>query len=214
MKKRPMMIAIAGASGSGKTTVAKYTTSQLSEIEVELYSEPPGLVFPMDNYYKDRSHLEPEERVGINYDHPDAFEWDLLREHLYDLKEGKSIERPRYSFVEHTRENETDTIEPADVIIFEGILALYDEDIRELLDYAFFIDTSLDECLARRMLRDIEERGRTPESVVEQWRETVRPGYHEFVLPTRKYADFIIEWDGETEKSLEGILAIVKDYLD
>ena len=137
-----------------------------------------------------------------------------MKKHLSEFLQGKIIERPIYSFAEHTREKRTEIIHPVDLIIFEGILALYNKEIRSMMNYKFFINTDLDECLRRRMGRDIGERGRTFESVSKQWKDTVKPSYTRYILPSIKNADFIVNWDGNTEKSIQGLVAIVKDHFN
>jgi len=211
---KPMLIGIGGASGSGKTTIAETIISNLPDISKELKRNLTGIIFGMDNYYKDQSDITFEERKKTNYDIPDAFEWPLMKKHLSEFLQGKIIERPIYSFAEHTREKRTEIIHPVDLIIFEGILALYNKEIRSMMNYKFFINTDLDECLRRRMGRDIGERGRTFESVSKQWKDTVKPSYTRYILPSIKNADFIVNWDGNTEKSIQGLVAIVKDHFN
>ena len=211
---KPMLIGIGGASGSGKTTIAETIISNLPDISKYLNRNLTAIIFGMDNYYNDQSNISFEERQKTNYDIPKAFEWKLMKKHLLEFLQGKIIERPVYSFAEHTREKRIEIIRPVDLIIFEGILALHDEDICKMMNYKFFINTDLDECLIRRMKRDTEERGRTVESVSKQWKDTVKPSYMRYILPSMKNADFIINWEGDTEKSIQGLVAIVKDHFN
>ncbi len=210
--KKPMLIGVTGASGSGKTTIAETIISNLPDISKYLNRNLTGIIFGMDSYYKDQSDITFEERQKTNYDIPDAFEWPLMKKHLSELLQSKRIEKPVYSFAEHTREKRTEITHPADLIIFEGILALYNNEICDLMSYKFFINTDLDVCLMRRMKRDMEERGRTFDSVSKQWEKTVKPSYIRYILPSLKNADFIINWEGNTEKSIQGIVAIIKDH--
>ncbi|WP_049925741.1 uridine kinase [Halopiger goleimassiliensis] len=176
-------IGIAGGTGAGKTTVARNVAEAVGE---------PVTRIPLDNYYEDLSHLAYEERTDVNYDHPDAFEWDLLREHLDALLMGQPIEMPQYDFEIHNRKDERVTVEPTDVIVLEGILALYDERIREMLDLRVYVMTDADVRILRRIERDVVERGRELEGVIDQYLETVKPMHERFVAPTRKNADVII----------------------
>lgn len=211
---KPMLIGIGGASGSGKTTIAETIISNLPDISKDLKRNLTAIIFGMDNYYNDQSNISFEERQKTNYDIPKAFEWPLMKKHISELLQGKIIERPVYSFGEHTREKRIEVIRPADLIIFEGILALYDKDICKMMNYKFFVNTDLDVCLMRRMKRDMEERGRTFESVSKQWEDTVKPSYMKYILPSIKNADFSINWEGYTEKSIQGIVAIIKDHFN
>lgn len=187
--ERPMIIGIAGGTGSGKTTVAKKVFQCINQEQVA--------VIEHDAYYKDQSHIEFEDRLKTNYDHPFAFDTELLLEHLLSLKKGTAIEKPVYSFVTHTRQLETVRVEPRKTIILEGILILEDERIRDLLDIKVYVDTDADVRIIRRMLRDIKDRGRTVDSVVEQYLSVVRPMHLQFVEPSKKYADIIVPEGGE-----------------
>ena len=177
------VIGIAGGTGAGKTTVARLITENVGESVTRI---------PLDNYYKDLSHLELEERAEVNYDHPSAFEWDLLREQLGDLLEGQSIEMPQYDFEIHNRKEESVTVPPTDVIIVEGILALYDEEINDMLDLRLYVETDADVRILRRIERDVIERGRSLEGVMDQYLSTVKPMHEQFIEPTKKHADLII----------------------
>ena len=162
-----------------------------------------------DSYYRDRSELEFADRENINYDHPDALEHDLLVKHLEQLKQGVPADVPLYDYAQHNRKSETTTIKPSRLLILEGFLILHSPEIRELLDLKVFVDVSLDICLIRRMRRDIEERGRSIESVLKQYEETVRPMYFQFIEPTRRYADIIVPRGGNNQSALD----VLTDHL-
>jgi len=189
MKQSGIIIGIAGASGSGKTLVAQTLFKKLGSDKVVIIQE--------DSYYKDLSHLPFEERMKFNFDHPDAFDHDLLIEHLGELREGKSIEHPIYDYTTHSRKKETRRVGPHQIIIIEGILILAIPEVRELLDIKVYIDTPPDICFIRRLQRDIKERGRSVENVIHQYLETVRPMYFQFVEPSKRYADIIIPRGGK-----------------
>jgi len=177
------VIGIAGGTGAGKTTVARLVTQHVDDSVTRI---------PIDNYYEDLSHLDFEERANVNYDHPSAFEWDLLREQLEALLEGQSVEMPQYDFEIHNREDERVTVEPTDVIVLEGIFALYDEAINEMLDLRLYVETDADVRILRRIDRDVVERGRDLEGVMDQYLSTVKPMHEQFIEPTKKHADLII----------------------
>jgi uridine kinase len=177
------VIGIAGGTGAGKTTVAREITEEVEDSVTRI---------PMDNYYEDLSHMNFEERKEVNYDHPSAFEWDLLREHMDTLLSGQSIEMPQYDFSAHNRMDETETVEPTDVVVLEGIFALHDEDLNEMLDIRVYVETDADVRILRRIERDVVERGRDLEGVIEQYLSTVKPMHEQFVAPTKKRADLII----------------------
>ncbi|TKX77353.1 uridine kinase [Halorubrum sp. SD626R] len=177
------VIGIAGGTGAGKTTVARLVTRDLGDDVTRI---------PLDNYYEDLTHLDFEERQSVNYDHPSAFEWDLLREHLETLLDGRPVEMPQYDFEVHNRKADTVTVEPTDVIVLEGILALYDEDINELMDLRLFVETDADVRILRRIRRDVIDRGRDLEGVIEQYLSTVKPMHEQFIEPSKKHADLII----------------------
>ncbi|WP_226003959.1 uridine kinase [Natrinema salinisoli] len=196
-------IGIAGGTGAGKTTVARTVADTVGEAVTRI---------PLDNYYEDLSHLAFEEREEINYDHPDAFEWDLLREQLETLLSGRSIEMPQYDFEVHNRTDERVTVEPSDIIVLEGILALHDEAIRELLDLRVYVMTDADVRILRRIERDVIERGRDLEGVIEQYLETVKPMHERFVAPTKKQADVIIP-EGANRMALDLLIEKVQSEL-
>src|SRR6056297_552627 len=177
------VIGIAGGTGAGKTTVAREITSEVEDSVTRI---------PMDNYYQDLSHMDYEEREEVNYDHPSAFEWDLLRDHMDALLSGQTIEMPQYDFSIHNRKDKTQTVEPTDVIVLEGIFALYDEDVNEMLDIRVFVETDADVRILRRIERDVVDRGRDLEGVIDQYLSTVKPMHEQFVAPTKKRADLII----------------------
>ncbi len=183
------IIGIAGGTGSGKTTVVRKILERLPENEV--------VVLPQDSYYKDSSHVPVEERQNINFDHPDAFEWSLLEEHLRMLKSGRSIEQPTYSYLTCTRQKETILIEPKQVIIVEGILALCDEKLREQMDMKIFVDADPDDRLIRVISRDVVERGRTAEMVMDRYERVLKPMHLQFIEPTKRYADLIVPQGGQ-----------------
>jgi len=199
------IIGIAGGTGSGKSTIAK---SLLKSASFER-----AAIIKQDNYYKDQSHLPYEERVLTNYDHPFAFDNDLLIEHLTKLRDGESIDMPEYDFKVHNRKEETIHIEPRDIIILEGILIFFDEAIRDLLDIKVFVDTDSDVRIIRRILRDMKERQRSMESVIEQYLTTVRPAHLQFVEPSKRYADIIIPEGGKNLVALDLLSAKIDEIL-
>ena len=202
---RPVFIGIAGGTGSGKTTVAEAILRQLPGVSI--------LVIPQDAYYKDRSDLPLDERAHINYDHPLAFDTELLIANLEALRRWEPIEMPVYNFRVHNREPYTRHVEPADVVIVEGILILDDARLRELLDIKIYVDTDADVRILRRLLRDIRERGRTVESVVDQYLTSVRPMHLQFVEPSKRYADIIIPEGGENRVAIDVIAAKIENIL-
>ena len=197
-----LVIGIAGGTGSGKTTVVRKIVESLPTGEV--------VVLPQDSYYKDSSHVPVEERQFINFDHPDAFEWSLLSEQLAMLKEGKAIEQPTYSYITCTRQPETIHIEPRKVVIVEGILALCDEGLREQMDLKIFVDADSDERLIRVISRDIVERGRTAEAVMERYTRILKPMHQQFIEPTKRYADLIIPEGGNNKVAID----ILRMYIE
>ncbi len=200
-----LIIGIAGGSGSGKTTVVNSIISQLKGKVV---------VIPQDSYYKDSGHLPIEERKHINFDHPDAIDFDLLNEHLKQIEEGKSIEQPVYSYITCTRsQDETITVKPAEVIIVEGILIYSHKELREQMDIKLFVDADDDDRLMRVMSRDILERGKTVEDVIERYSKTVKPMYLQFIEPTKRYADIIIPQGGHNQVAIDIISATIEQSI-
>mmetsp|Transcript_14782 Transcript_14782/g.25350 ORF Transcript_14782/g.25350 Transcript_14782/m.25350 type:complete len:468 (+) Transcript_14782:25-1428(+) len=180
----PFVIGVAGGTASGKTTVCKEI---LRRLDIQWVS-----TLPVDSFYRPLSKEEHDDVANYNFDHPNAFDWELLRSTLRDLKQCKQVNVPNYNFVTHSREEQTTPLYGADVIIVEGIMALYDADVRSELDMKIFVDTDSDSCLARRIRRDVAERGRTVDSVLDQYERFVKPMFDEFVSPTRRYADIIV----------------------
>jgi len=200
-----LVIGIAGGTGSGKTTVVRKIVESLPAGEV--------VVLPQDSYYKDSSHVPVEERQFINFDHPDAFEWSLLSEHLAMLKDGKAIEQPTYSYLTCTRQPETIHIEPREVVIVEGILALCDAKLREQMDLKIFVDADSDERLIRVISRDIVERGRTAEAVMERYTRILKPMHQQFIEPTKRYADLIIPEGGNNKVAIDILRMFIEKNL-
>jgi len=200
-----LVIGIAGGTGSGKTTVVQKIAQSFTEGEVAVMSH--------DSYYYDNSHLSLEERRRKNYDRPDAIEFDLMVKHVEALKEGKSVEQPTYSFITCTRQPETVTIEPKHVLIIEGILCLADEKLRNLMDVKVFVDCDSDVRLSRVIMRDILERGRNVEQVLDRYEKTVRPSHLQFIEPTKRYADIIVPQGGMNRKAIEILTQYIKQIL-
>jgi len=180
----PFVIGVAGGSGSGKSTV---TQQVLASFGAEMVS-----VVMQDDYYRDQSDLTPEVRRRQNYDHPQAFDWPLLVQHVRALRNGEAIEMPEYDFTIDNRSNRTIPVKPAPVIVIEGLFALYDADLRKQMSLKIFVDTAADVRFIRRLQRDIAERGRSTDSVIQQYLETVRPMYKQFIEPTKRHADVIL----------------------
>ena len=201
-----LVIGIAGGSGSGKTTVVKAITEKLNAKRV--------VVIPQDSYYKDSSDLSDEEKRNHNFDHPDAIDWDLLCEQLSELKQGKTIQQPVYSYISCSRsKTETVTVEPADVIIIEGILIFTCEHLREQMDVKIFVDADDDDRLMRVMARDISERGKDVHWVIERYSRTVKPMYLQFIEPSKRYADIIIPQGGHNKVAIDVITATIEKSL-
>lgn len=197
-----LIIGIAGGTGSGKTTVVEKVISSLPTGEVA--------VLPQDSYYKDSSHIPPEERQKINFDEPAAIEWPLLVKHLHDLKEGRPIDMPTYSYLTCTRQPESIRVEPRHVVIVEGILVLCDEVLRDMMDIKCFVDADADERLIRVISRDCISRGRTPQMVIDRYERVLKPMHCQYIEPTKRFADLIIP-QGGTNKVAIGLLT---DFID
>ncbi|QSX28628.1 MULTISPECIES: uridine kinase [Shewanella] len=204
-----VIIGIAGASASGKSLIAKTIYEELCH---DLGTDQIGVIAE-DAYYRDQSHLSMEERVQTNYDHPKAMDHQLLGQHLKALKEGQPVEIPVYSYTEHTRMKETRTMTPKKVIILEGILLLTDPELREQMDASVFMDTPLDICFLRRLTRDVAERGRTMESVISQYKKTVRPMFLQFIEPSKQYADIIVPRGGKNRIATDILKARIQHLL-
>jgi len=203
--RKPLVLGIAGGSGSGKSTIAKSILEAL----------PPGagVLLQQDHYYKPLTHLPPEERERVNFDHPDSLELDLLAVHIDALCSGKPIERPTYDFTRHDREPQGVRIEVTPVIVVEGILVLADEGLRSRFEVKLFVDTDADIRLMRRIRRDLEHRGRTFANVRKQYYETVRPMHMAFVEPSKRFADIIIPEGGQNQVALDFIVSHVRSRL-
>lgn len=202
---KPIIIAVAGGSASGKTTV-------IEEIK-HAFIDEDVVVIKHDDYYKDQSHLSREERRKTNYDHPSSLENDLLVKHLQMLINGQSIDKPIYDFVEQTRSSKTEKINPAKVILLDGILILEDARIRDLADIKIYVECDMDLRLIRRIQRDMVERGRSFENIINQYLTTVKPMHHLFVSPTKRYADVIIPNDYEHNVATDIIIQKIKSVL-
>ncbi len=195
------IIGITGGSGSGKSTIVRKISEVCSDFAF----------IPQDNYYKDAVYMSNTNITAFNFDHPDAFDSDLLYKNLKDLKDGKSIRMPEYDFVHHKRKNEYKEVKSSPLVILEGLMILYDPEIRKLLDLKIYVDTPDDIRFIRRMKRDIAERGRTVESVIKQYLDVVRPGHFLFIEPTKEYADIIIPEGGYNEGALKVLTAFVRE---
>ncbi|WP_411953513.1 uridine kinase [Alkalibacillus sp. S2W] len=206
MNDKPIIIGVAGGTGSGKTTVTRSICDQFENTSI--------LMLEQDSYYKDQSHIPFEERLNTNYDHPLAFDNDLLIDHLDRLSRRETVQKPVYNYELHTRSDETITVEPQEVIILEGILILEDEQLRNMMDIKVFVDTDADIRIIRRMMRDIKERGRTLESVMDQYMNVVRPMHLQFVEPAKRYADIIIPEGGENHVAIDLLSTKIKSIID
>jgi len=198
------IIGISGGSGSGKTTIVRKISESIQDF----------VFIPQDNYYKSAEFINNSNITEFNFDHPNAFDKDLMIAHLTDLKEGRSIQMPQYDFVHHRRMKETIDVSPRKVIIFEGIMVFYEKSVRDLMDLKIYVDTPDDIRFIRRLERDVNERGRTQESVIKQYLDVVRPGHFEFIEPTKSYADIIIPEGGMNMNALQVLASFIKDIAD
>lgn len=203
---KPILIGVAGGSASGKSSLSQrlYTTFEKTNSVI---------IIKEDDYYKDQSHLSFEERVKTNYDHPLAFDHDLLIKHLQKLIDGKSINKPLYDYACHNRSQETEVVTPCDVIVIEGLFVLENKELRDLLDIKLFVDTPSDVRFIRRLVRDIEKRGRTMESVINQYINTVRIMHEEFIEPSKKYADLIIPEGAKNDVAIDILTTKISSIL-
>ncbi len=199
--KNVKIVGITGGSGSGKTTIVR----KISEIVSDF------VFIPQDNYYKSAEYINNTNITAFNFDHPEAFDNELLHNQLSALKAGKPIEMPQYDFVHHRRKTETVRVEPSKLIIFEGIMVFFDPHIRDLLDLKLYVDTPDDIRFIRRLERDMKERGRTVDSVIQQYLEVVRPGHYDFIEPTKIYADLIIPEGGFNENALKVLTSFLRE---
>lgn len=202
----PIVIGIAGGSGSGKTTVVRRLTASLGNAQVT--------VLEHDRYYRDRSELRLEERAALNYDHPDSLETDLLVQHVRALKAGETVEVPQYDFARHNRLDDRETVSPRAALIVEGILIFADAGLRALMDVKVFVDADDDTRFIRRLQRDITERGRTVASVIDQYLGTVKPMHLEFVEPSKRYADIIVPQGGHNDVAIEMLLTLARGLVN
>jgi uridine kinase len=202
---KPLIIGIAGGSGSGKSTVAHSIARELADASVALID--------MDAYYRNLTHLTLDERRRVNWDHPDAFDWELLIDQLAQLGRGEAIEKPSYDFVTHTRHEDTRRVPAADVVVIDGILLFADERVRDLADIKVFVDAEPDTRLVRRILRDTTSRGRPLEEILDQYVTTVQPMHLQFVEPTKRYADVIVPRGGHNQVAIEMIVARIRHRL-
>lgn len=205
MKDHIIVIGIAGGSGSGKTTMTR---------RIQEHFEGNVTVIYHDNYYKAHHHMTYEERTLLNYDHPDAFDTDMLVEHLKELREGRPIECPVYDYTIHDRSDQTILIQPTKVIIIEGILIYAFKELRDLMDIKLFVDTDADVRILRRILRDVKERGRSLDSVVNQYLRTVKPMHEAFVEPSKRYADVIVPEGGHNRVAVEMVISRLESHLN
>lgn len=206
MGKANTIIGIAGASGAGKSMLA----NQLHDRMRKSFSDRDVTILNEDCYYRQRDDLSDQEREAINYDHPDAIEHELLISDLNALRQGRAVDVPQYDYSRHNRSAQTVRLEPATVLILEGILIFHRPEVRELLDLKIYVDVSLDICLARRLRRDIVERGRSLDSVLNQYHQTVRPMFFEYIDPSKQHADMIVPRGGENESALH----VLQNHLD
>ena len=200
-----LIVGIAGGTGSGKTTVVRKIIDNLPENTVTLV--------PQDSYYKDNSHLLLEERQKLNFDHPASIEWPLLTRHIRELKMGRTVHQPVYSYLTCTRQEETKKVKPTNVVIIEGILILTNRPLCDLMDIKVYVDADADDRLGRVILRDIQERGRDVRKVLQRYEETVKPMHLEFIEPSKRFADIIIPQGGENKVGIEVLITLINQHL-
>ena len=200
----PKIIGITGGSGSGKSTVVKRIKERY----------PNAVLIEQDNYYKSAAFVNNDNITAYNFDHPDAFDMELMLSNLSSLKEGKSCQMPQYDFVHHKRKDETITVEPSSIIIIDGLMVFYDERVRSILDLKLYVDTPADIRFIRRLKRDVKERGRTVESVIEQYTNVVRPGHYNFIEPSKAYADLIIPEGGYNDNAMEALFSFIGSMIE
>jgi uridine kinase len=200
-----LIVGIAGGTGSGKTTVVRKIR--------EVFPDEDVIIIPQDSYYKDNGDISLEERQKINFDHPDSVEFSLLIEHLKKLKKGKSVEMPIYSYLTCLRSKETIPVKPTRVVLVEGILVLTDPGLRNMMDIKVFVDADADDRLGRVIMRDIIERGRSVNKVLERYHDTVKPSHLQFIEPSKRYADIIIPRGGENQVAIEVLNSIIEKHL-
>ena len=199
------IIGIAGGTGSGKTTVVRKLTERMPKAEF--------VIIPQDSYYNDSSHVPAEERQNINFDHPNAFDWALLTQQISELREGKAIEQPVYDYITSSRLKETVHVEPKEVVVVEGIMALSNPELREQMDLKIFVDADADDRLIRVVKRDIVERGRTVEAVMDRYQKVLKPMHQQFIEPCKRYADVIIPQGGHNNAAINMLAKFVKQQL-
>jgi uridine kinase len=200
---RPFLLAVAGGTGSGKTTVAHRLADSMGPDRFALMK--------LDSYYRDRSDLSPAMRREINYDHPDAFDWSLLRDHLRSLLAGRAVDVPVYEYAHDARSSDAVRVEPAQVVCIEGILVLYEAELRSLFDLKVYVDTDADIRFIRRLERDMVERGRSAQSVIAQYLATVRPAHEQFIEPSKRFADVIIPHGGHNDAAFDMLCARLRE---
>ena len=203
MNEEVRLIGISGGSGSGKTTIIRNITDRVKEF----------VFIPQDNYYKSAENISNTNITAFNFDHPDAFDTTLLLNHLKELKAGRPIEMPTYDFVHHRRAEEIEHVDPKRVVLVEGIMVFFEPEIRDMMDLKIYVDTPDDIRFIRRLQRDVTERGRTMDSVIEQYLEVVRPGHYMFIEPTKEYADIIIPEGGHNRKALRVLASFMNEIL-
>jgi len=204
--KTPLLIGITGGSGCGKTTIVSRIFQSVPESSIAIIEQ--------DCYYKDQSNIPYEKRSQNNYDHPNAFDTELFIEHIMALKNGQAIDKPIYDYEIHNRKKETELVSPRDIIIVEGLLIFFDERIRNLLDMKIYVDTDADIRLIRRIIRDMHERGRSVDSVITQYLNTVRPAHEQFIEPSKKYADIIVTEGGNNLVAIDMLVTKIKAFME